>query len=77
METEMIEAEIRGYTYKQLCDMYKMSRYCFKTQIADLWDELGERRGILFSARQVAIIFRELGRPMVAVKKKITIGGAP
>jgi hypothetical protein len=63
MAMNTTEKHIRHYTYKELCNLYEISLYCLKKQLSLFEDELGEKNGKYFSARQAEIIFRNLGYP--------------
>jgi len=62
---ERKEAEVKPYTYKELQEMYGISRRSFKTWLEKYEYEIGPKRGRYFNIVQVEIMFRRFGTPRV------------
>jgi hypothetical protein len=58
-----INIEVRPYTVKELCALYRMSYRSFSTCLGPIKNMIGERPGRYYTVRQVEIIFMELGIP--------------
>jgi hypothetical protein len=63
--TGQLRVVIKNYRLGELADMYGVSDRVMRRRIKALEPLIGERDGWYYSARQVKIIFRELGVPGV------------
>ena len=61
--TVQLNIKVKPYNKKELCGLYDMSYYAMSVNLQPLEELLGKRKGYFYSARQVKIIFRELGLP--------------
>lgn len=61
--TVQLKIKVKPYNLKELCRLYDMSPYTMRRNLRALEELLGKREGYYFNARQVHIIFRELGLP--------------
>jgi hypothetical protein len=53
----------RPYTYKELMQIYGVSRRTMMNWLKPYKDEIGEKRGRYLTIIQVGIIFRKIGNP--------------
>lgn len=58
-----VRIELRPYTPKELCKLYRVSRKTFLKWIKPIQPKLGERIGHFYSIPQVRIIFGHLELP--------------
>ncbi|HTM66043.1 MAG TPA: hypothetical protein VL093_06975 [Flavipsychrobacter sp.] len=54
---------VRAYTYKELMDIYNVSRKTLMSWLEPVREKIGKKRGRCLSPGQVEIIFEELGYP--------------
>jgi phage antirepressor YoqD-like protein len=63
MKTTFIVTEIRPYTVKELCKIYKISDKTLRKWLQPISGEIGKRQGYIYNVAQVVTIFRHLGVP--------------
>jgi phage antirepressor YoqD-like protein len=63
MKTTFIVTEVRPYTVKELCKIYKISDKTLRKWLQPISGEIGKRQGYIYNVAQVVTIFRHLGVP--------------
>ncbi|HMJ46569.1 MAG TPA: hypothetical protein VK498_04535 [Ferruginibacter sp.] len=63
------EVNVCPYTTKQLCQLYTIDHKTFLKWIQPFKEDIGERRGNLYTVLQVEIIFMKLGIPYMIREK--------
>ncbi|MBS1773407.1 MAG: hypothetical protein JST82_11165 [Bacteroidetes bacterium] len=61
--TNLSQRQVRPYSYKELTQLYGVSKKTLLNWIQPFKEEIGEKRGRYFTVNQVDIIFRKLGFP--------------
>lgn len=57
------ERQVRPYTYKELTELYGVSKKTLQTWLRPFKDQVGEKRGRYFTVIQIDVIFKNLGFP--------------
>jgi hypothetical protein len=63
MKTNFIIKEVKPYTVKELCGIYKISDKTLRKWLMPFSGEIGKRQGHIYNVAQVVTIFRHLGVP--------------
>ena len=63
MSIENQKLEVKAYSTKELSLIYQVSDKTFKKWIDPFMDEIGQKRGRLYTINQVKTIFLKLGTP--------------
>lgn len=65
MKTTFCVKEVKPYTMKELCAIYHVSAKTMRKWLEPFSDQIGARRGHLYTVTQVSTIFHHLGVPGV------------
>lgn len=65
MKTTFIVKELKPYSMKDLCKIYKVGDKTMRRWLKPIAHQIGQRQGHLYNVTQVTIIFRHLGVPSV------------
>ena len=57
------ERQVRPYTYKELTELYGVSKKTLQTWLRPFKEQVGEKRGRYFTVIQIDVIFKNLGFP--------------
>ncbi|MFI5150918.1 MAG: hypothetical protein ACHQRM_14370 [Bacteroidia bacterium] len=55
--------KFKSYSSKEVSNLYGISKYILRQWLAPYQHEIGERIGLYYSHKQIALIFEKLGIP--------------
>ena len=60
---DVSQLQVRPYSYKELTQLYGVSKRTFQNWLKPFMEEIGEKRGRYFTVNQIEIVFKKLGFP--------------
>jgi hypothetical protein len=62
-QSRLVNVEVRPYSLKELCRLYRLTYKTMHTCIAHFVQQLGPKKGRFYNVKQVEIIFIHMGIP--------------
>jgi hypothetical protein len=66
------DKDVKPYTKKELAGLYGLSQKSFYSLFKSHESKVGKKHGRYYSPKQVAMIFRRLGKPTALLKDEFT-----
>jgi hypothetical protein len=63
MKRTFVVRDVKPYTMKELCQIYKVSDKTMRKWLSPFSEQIGKRQGHIYNVAQVVTIFTNLGVP--------------